>query len=98
VDGRLDHARGLVVAGRERAAVRLPEVDARKIRAEVRVEDDLGQEAVLPLAVEEVVQLPFGAGAQYLAEKPPADFDHVGLLVETAGKLVSLKRHQEIFV
>src|SRR5215210_5850404 len=57
VYGWLDHAGGLVVAGRVRAAVRVPEPDPRKVLAEVRVKDYLGQQAVLPLAVEEVVQL-----------------------------------------
>jgi hypothetical protein len=57
VDGRLDQAGGLVVARGVGAALRVPEPDTRKVFAEVRVEDDLRQEAVLPLAVEEVVQL-----------------------------------------
>src|SRR5215204_2391344 len=57
VDRRLDQAGGLVVAWGVGAALRVPEPDPRKVLAEVRVEDDLRQEAVLPLAVEEVVQL-----------------------------------------
>jgi hypothetical protein len=40
-----------------RTVVCMPEVNPRKILDELRVEDDLGQQAVFPLAVEEVVQL-----------------------------------------
>src|SRR5829696_8061918 len=57
VDGWLDQAGGLAVARRVRAAVRVPELDTRKVLAEVRVKDDLRQQAVLPLAIEEVVEL-----------------------------------------
>src|ERR671932_1611597 len=57
VDGRLDHARRLAMVGGMRTVVCMPEVNPRKILDELRVEDDLGQQAVFPLAVEEVVQL-----------------------------------------
>src|SRR5215217_535000 len=57
VDRWLDHAGGFAVTRRVRAAVRVPELDTRKVLAEVRVKDDLRQQAVLPLAIEEVVEL-----------------------------------------
>jgi len=54
MQGRLDYPRGLAVTGSIRATLSVPEVNPRKILAEVRVEDDLGQEAVFPLAVEQM--------------------------------------------
>src|SRR5215217_4958857 len=54
MQGRLDYPRGLAVTGSIQAMLSVPEVNPRKILAEVRVEDDLGQEAVFPLAVEQM--------------------------------------------
>ena len=61
VDGRHHHARGFLALGGVRAFAGVPEAGPREVVAEVRVEDDLGQEAVGPLGLEEVPEFLLGA-------------------------------------
>src|SRR5918994_5653025 len=57
VDGRLDDPGGLAVARGVGAALGVPEVYAGEVLAETGVEDYLGEEAVFPLAIEEMRDL-----------------------------------------
>src|SRR5215210_4491580 len=57
VDGRLYYPRSLAFAGGVGATLGVPEIYAGEVLAETGVEDYLGEEAVSPLAIEEVRDL-----------------------------------------
>src|SRR3954453_13984827 len=61
MSGGLDHSRGLALARIVGVATNAPEVDPREVHAEVGIVDNLGQKAVFPLALEEVLKLLHGA-------------------------------------
>ena len=61
MNGWLDDTRGLAVTRGVGAALGVPEVYAWEVFAEAGIEDYLRQEAIIPLAVEEVRKLPHGA-------------------------------------
>src|SRR5215211_2647128 len=57
VDGRLHYPGGLAFAGSVGATLGVPEVYAGEVLAEAGVEYYLGEEAVVPLTIEEVREL-----------------------------------------
>src|SRR5215207_10154660 len=57
VDGRLHDPRGLAFSGGVGATLGVPEIYAGEVFAEAGVENYLGEEAVVPLTIEEVRDL-----------------------------------------